>query len=342
MGFAVSEETKRKWRIFKTSRKAYYSAILLGLAFFFSMFAEFYANTAPFLVKYDDEFYFPSFVSYPETTFGGIFETEADYSDKFIKEQFSKDENWAFYPPIPWDYKAINFDSKLKHPSPPSGDNFLGTDNRGRDVLARLIYGFRISLIFGLILAFLDAFIGIIIGSIEGYFGGWVDIILERIIEVWVSIPHLYALILIASLFERSLILIIVILSLWGWVAPQSLIRIEFLRSRNRDYVKAARALGVGDFMIMVRHILPNVLTIIITRMPFSVKNGMVALVGLDFLGLGVPAPTPSFGETLTQAMNNLSAWWIGIPTIMVLIGMILLINFVGEALLDIFDPKRR
>ncbi|MBF0441492.1 MAG: ABC transporter permease, partial [Oligoflexales bacterium] len=296
----------------------------------------------PLLVFYGGKYYYPLFQFYSEKTFGGIFDTEADYSDPVIKKEFAKAGNWVIYPPIPWDYKAINFNPELKHPSPPSTENWLGTDNRGRDVLSRLIYGFRISLLFALVLASVNALIGILIGSIEGYFGGKVDLIIQRIIEIWMSIPSLYALILIASIFQRSLVLMIVVLSLWEWVGPQSLIRVEFLRSRNLDYVKAARALGVSDLTIMGRHILPNALTMVITGFPFSIKEGMVALVGLDFLGLGVPPPTPSFGEGLAQALDNINAWWIGVPIITVLVMMILLVNFVGEATLEVFDPKRR
>ncbi len=337
-----SKESNRYWQAFRGKPSAYYSAIILSILFFVSLFADFYANSKPILAYYEGKFYFPQMVEYPETTFGGIFETEADYSDPFIKELFDKEGNWAIYPPIQWDYKTINFSKDLQHPSPPSSLNLLGTDNRGRDVLSRLIYGFRISLIFGIILAFIDAFIGIIIGAIEGFFGGKIDIICQRLIEVWASIPFLYALILVASVFDRSIILMVIILSLFGWIAPQALVRIEFLKSRNLEYVKAARALGVGNLSIMARHILPNALTIVVTRLPFSIAGSMTALVSLDFLNLGVPPPTPSLGESLNQGLASLSSWWIGISTISVIFLVLLLVTFIGQAILDIFDPKRR
>ena len=336
-----SQETKKKWINFKKRRRSYYSAVLLLVFFLVSLFANFYSNPKPFMVKSDEEFYFPIFKVYPETTFGGIFETETEYSDPFIKETFNKKGNWAVYPPIRWDYKAINFDPSLQHPSPPSKANLLGTDNRGRDVFARLIYGFRISIVFSFVLAFLDGIIGIIIGSIEGFFGGKVDLILQRLIEVWSSIPYLYTLILLASIFEPSISLLIIILSIFGWIGTQALVRVEFLKCRNREYVKAAKALGVGNFTIMIRHILPNALTMVITRLPFSITGGMTALVSLDFLGLGVPSPAPSLGESLSQGLGNLEAWWIGLPTIATLMFILLLITFVGEAVLEVFDPKR-
>jgi microcin C transport system permease protein len=340
--FELGDEGKRKWRAFKRRRRAYYSMWVIVVLMVLSLFANFYASTKPYIVRYNGDFYFPVLKDYPETAFGGTFETEADYTDSFVKEAITQNGNWAIYPPIKWDYAAINSNPELQHPSPPSGENWLGTDNRGRDVLSRLIYGFRLSIIFGLVLVVIESIIGVFIGAIEGFFGGWVDILAQRLIEIWASIPSLYLLIILSSMFDPSIPLLIFLLSLFGWIGIQGLVRVEFLKARNREYVKAARALGVPDWKIMFRHILPNALTLVITNLPFSIAAGMTALVSLDFLGLGVKSPAPSLGELLQQAMGNISSWWIGLPTVGTIMALLILVTFVGEAVLDVFDPKRR
>ncbi len=337
-----SDESKKQWRAFQKRRRAYWSLILILLLTVATAFANIYATSKPFVVHYNGGYYFPFFKTYPETTFGGVFETEADYADPVVKNLIREGDNWAWYAPIKWDYASINTNPELQHPSPPSRENWLGTDNRGRDVLSRLIYGFRISLLFGISLAIIDACVGIFIGAIEGFFGGWVDILLQRVIEIWAAIPFLYLLIILASMFEPSIPMLIFLLSLSGWIGVQGLVRIEFLKSRNREYVKAARALGVSNAKIMFRHILPNALTLVITNLPFSISAGMVALVSLDYLGFGVKSPTPSLGELLNQGLTNLNAWWVALPTVAVIASMLILVTFVGEAVLDVFDPKRR
>ncbi len=336
------EETLRQWRAFRNRKRAYWSLIAIVVLVISSALADIYANSKPFVVKYNNEYYFPFVRIYPETLFGGSFETEADYTDAFVRKQISENGNWSLFPPLKWDYKSINTDPNLQHPSPPSRDNLLGTDNRGRDVLSRLIYGFRISILFGIILALIDSVIGIFVGAIEGYLGGWTDVILQRLIEIWAAIPFLYLLIILASMFEPSIPMLIFLLSLSGWVGVQGLVRIEFLKARNREYVKAARALGVPNWKIMFRHILPNALTLVITNLPFSISAGMISLVSLDYLGFGVKAPTPSLGELLNQGLTNLNAWWVALPTVALIATMLILVTFVGEAVLDIFDPKRR
>ncbi len=342
----INQNLLNNWEDFKSRKRAYWSLIIFLCLFFTSIIAEVFIGSRPILVKYESEFYFPILFSYPETTFGGIFEAEADYTDSFIKEQFNKDDNWAIYRPIPWDYDSLNRDIELQHPSPPSYINWLGTDDRGRDVLTRLIFGFRISVFFGLLLFIIEIIIGISIGSILGYLGGKADLIVQRLIEIWSGMPALYVLLIVASIVEPSFFIMISILSLWSWIGTQQIVRAEFLRSRNRDYVNAAKALGVSNFRIIIHHILPNTLTLVITSAPFAIAAGMTSLIMLDFLGLGLPHPTPSIGELLNQGQNGLnspgSVWWINIPTIGITVLVLVLISFIGEAILDVFDPKRK
>ena len=338
----VSVETGQKWRAFRRNRRGFYSLILLGLLLFLSLFAEMYANTKPVVAYYEGSFYFPMWQAYTETEFGGDFQSEADYQDPFIRGQFAKPGNWALYPVIPWDYKAINFELEEPAPSRPTAVNWLGTDDRGRDVLARLIYGFRLSMFFGVVLALIGTAIGIVMGAIQGFLGGWVDLLGQRAIEIWSSMPELYLLIIISASFTPSIPKLIVLLSLFGWMGLSVYVRAEFLRARNFDYVKSARAMGVGNWAIIRRHILPNTLTPVITFFPFRVSGAILGLTSLDFLNLGVPSPTPSLGELLRQAKANVEAWWISLTTFAVLVLTVILINFIGEALLQAFDPRRR
>lgn len=340
--FHLSEVSRRQWRSFRHNRRGFQSFLILVTLIVLSLFAELYANSKPVVISYEGHLYWPLWHTYPETTFGGDFVTEADYHDPYIRDNITAGPNWAIYPLIPWDYQAINRNPGLQHPSPPSTTNWLGTDDRGRDVLARLIYGFRLSIFFGLILACIGTVLGIIIGALQGFMGGWVDLIGQRGIEIWGALPELYLLIILSAIFTPSIPLLIFILSLFGWMGLSAYMRAEFLRARNFDYVEAARALGVSTWGIMRKHILPNTMTPVITFFPFRVSGAIVSLTSLDFLNLGVPSPTPSLGEFLRQAKGNLEAWWISLTTFMVLVAMIILINFIGEAILQAFDPRRR
>jgi microcin C transport system permease protein len=338
----MSEEQRKRWRAFRRNRRGMVSLVILVTLIVLSLFAELYANSKPILVRYEGRYYVPILFIYTETTFGGDFPSEPDYRDPYIRDRIATHGNWALYPPIPWDYKTINFQLSQPAPSPPSRVNWLGTDDRGRDVLARLIYGFRISVLFGLVLASVGTLLGIVIGAVQGYLGGWVDLTGQRLIEVWSSLPELYLLIILSATFTPSIPLLIALLSLFGWMGLSVYVRAEFLRARQVDYVRAARALGVGNLEIMRRHILPNTLTPVITFFPFRVSGAIIGLTSLDFLNLGVPSPTPSLGELLRQSQGNIAAWWMSLTTFFVLVLMIILINFIGEALLEAFDPRRR
>ena len=340
--FKMSEESHKKWRAFRRNRRGYYSLMVLLVLLVLSLFAEVLANSRPLLIRYNGSFYYPLLQTYPETTFGGDFETETDYQDPYVRELLSKGENWALFPPIQWDYASINFDLGRPAPSPPTAVNLLGTDDRGRDVLARLIYGFRLSIYFGLLLACISTLLGILFGALQGFFGGLVDLLGQRGIEMWGSIPELYLLIILSATFTPSIPLLIVLLSIFGWMGLSAYVRAEFLRARNFDYVRAARAMGLGNWAIIRKHILPNTLTPVITFFPFRVSGAIVGLTSLDFLNLGVPSPTPSLGELLRQSKANVEAWWMSLTTFFVLVLMVILINFIGEALLQAFDPRRR
>jgi microcin C transport system permease protein len=337
----VNTPARRAWSRFRANRRSYVSLILFTVLFFLSLLAELYCNDKPLLINYEDELYFPLFVAYPETVFGGIFETEADYSDKYVKELISSGDNWTIYPLNPYSYDTINFETSLPNPAPPSKDNWWGTDDRGRDVLARLIYGFRLSVLFAFTLTAIGIFLGIIAGALQGYLGGRFDLIAQRLIEIWGSMPELYLLIIFASIFEPSILLLLVLLSLFGWMGLSDYVRAEFLRSRNLNYVTAARALGVSNVAIMWRHLLPNGLTPVITFLPFRVSGAILALTSLDFLGLGVPPSTPSLGELLSQGKEHLDAWWIVSGTFIVLVGTLILLIFIGEGLREAMDMRK-
>lgn len=333
--------TQRAWRRFKSNRRGYISLWVFAVLFVLSLLAEVLSNDVPLIVHYQGEYYFPLFATYPETTFGGDFVTETDYLDPFIREQLNKGENWAIYPLNPYNYDTINYFSSYPHPAAPSAENLLGTDDRGRDVLARLIYGFRLSVLFGLVLTAIATFIGIVAGAVQGYFGGRTDLYFQRVIEVWSSMPELYLLIIFASIFTPSILLLIVLLSLFGWMGLADYVRAEFLRGRNMDYVTAAKALGVSNRAIMWRHLLPNAMTPVVTFMPFRLSGAVLALTSLDFLGLGVPPTTPSLGELLSQGKENIDAWWLSMTTFAVLVGTLMLLIFIGEALREAFDPRK-
>lgn len=332
---------RRRWRKFKTNRRGYWSLILFSILFLLSLGSELISNDKPFLVYYEDGFYFPLMKSYSETTFGGDFETETDYRDPYILEKITTNGNKAFFPLNPHNYASINPNLDVPVPSPPTKENLLGTDDRGRDVLARLIYGFRLSILFGLTLTTIGTLLGILAGAIQGYFGGRTDLFFQRFIEIWSAMPELYLLIIFASIFKPSALLLLVLLSMFGWMGLSDYVRAEFLKSRNLDYVKAAKALGVGDITVMFRHLLPNGMTPVITFLPFRMSGAILALTSLDFLGLGVPPPAPSLGELLAQGKSNIDAWWLSLSTFIVLVGTLILLIFIGEALRETFDPRK-
>ena len=332
---------QRSWLRFKSNRRGYISLWLFGILFSLSLVSEILFNDKPLLVNYQGEYYFPFVVSYPETTFGGDFETETDYVDEYVREQITRDSNWVIDPPVRFSYNTINFLSDAANPAAPSSANLLGTDDRGRDVFARLVYGFRLSVLFAFALTTLGVFIGIIMGAIQGYFSGKIDLFMQRIIEVWSSMPELYLLIIFASIFQPSVWLLIVLLSLFGWMGLSDYVRAEFLRGRNMDYVRAAKAMGLSDFAIMRNHLLPNSLTPVITFLPFRISGSILALTSLDFLGLGVPPTTPSLGELLSQGKENIEAWWLSLGAFVVLVGTLMLLIFIGEALREAMDTRK-
>ncbi|MGE0080418.1 MAG: ABC transporter permease [Thiohalomonadaceae bacterium] len=331
----------RAWQRFKANRRGYWSLRIFLVLFGLSLFAGVLSNDKPLVVNYEGELYFPLLKEYPETTFGGDFDTEADYLDPFVRERLSTGDNWAVYPPNPYRFDTIAYFAEAPNPAPPSEDNILGTDDRGRDVLARLIYGFRLSVLFALALTAVGTLVGVLAGAVQGYFGGKLDLFTQRFIEIWSSMPELYLLIIFASIFNPSILLLVVLLSLFGWMGLADYVRAEFLRGRNMDYVKAARALGVGHGGIIFRHLLPNAMTPVITFLPFRISGAILALTSLDFLGLGVPPTTPSLGELLAQGKDNIEAWWLSVTTFGVLVGTLVLLIFIGEGLREALDPRR-
>ncbi len=331
----------RRWRRFRRNRRGYWSLVLFSLLFVASLFAEVLSNDLPFLVLYKDKPYFPLLVSYPETVFGGDFDTETDYLDPFFLEEMQRTGGRVFFPPNRHSFNSINLEIDGPVPSPPTRDNFLGTDDRGRDVLARLIYGFRLSILFGFILTAIGTVAGIAAGAVQGFFGGRTDLLFQRFIEIWGSMPELYLLIIFASIFQPSVLLLLILLSLFSWMGLSDYVRAEFLKGRNMEFVEAARALGVGNITIMYRHLLPNGMTPVITFLPFRVSASILALTSLDFLGLGVPPSTPSLGELLAQGKANIEAWWLSLSAFSVLILTLVLLIFIGEALRETFDPRK-
>ena len=341
-GAASVSPAARAWQRFRRHRRGYISLWIFGVLFGISLFAGVLSNDRPLLASYRGQWYTPLWHDYPETTFGGDFLAPTEWHDPFIQRQFAQDGNWALWPLNRYSFNTLNYYAELPNPAPPSAQNLLGTDDRGRDVLARLLYGFRLSAMFGLALTAIGTLLGIVMGALQGYFAGRVDITLQRLIEVWSAIPELYLLLILASMFEPSIWVLLVILSLFGWMGLSDYVRAEFLRNRQLEFVQAARALGLPRRTIILRHILPNSLTPVLAFLPFRMSAAIVALASLDFLGLGVSDSSPSLGELLAQGKNNLDAWWIALPTFGVLVGTLLLLIFIGEALRDALDPRKR
>ncbi|MDF1780485.1 MAG: ABC transporter permease [Alcanivoracaceae bacterium] len=332
--------TQRQWNAFRGNKRGYWSLWLFSILFVLSLSAEFVSNDKPLLMSYQDELYYPIFVSYPETQFGGMFETEATYRDPYVRELIEAD-GWMLWPIIPYSYNTINYELDVPAPAPPSADNWLGTDDQGRDVLARIIYGFRLSVLFGLLLTIASSVIGIFVGAIQGYYGGWIDLGGQRFLEIWSSMPILFLIIILTSFVSPNFWWLLGIMLLFSWMSLVDLVRAEFLRCRNFDYVRAARALGVSPPLIMFRHMLPNAMVATLTFMPFILNSGIVTLTSLDFLGFGLPPGSPSLGELLGQGKANLQAPWLGISAFFSLATLLTLLIFIGEAVRDAFDPRK-
>jgi len=363
-GIDLSPISRRRWGNFKANRRGYWSLWLFLVLFVLSLFAEFIANDRPLYLRYDGKSYFPVFVNYPETTFGGDFETTADYRDPYLQKLVADRGGYMIWPPIRYSYDTHNLDLPTPAPSKPtwllsdeqcrpvaakkggSGCrdlewNWLGTDDQGRDVVARLIYGFRISVLFGLALSIVSSLVGVVAGAVQGYFGGWTDLLFQRFIEIWNAIPSLYVLLIISSVLPPGFFVLLGILLLFNWVSLVGLVRAEFLRGRNFEYIQAARALGVSNVTIMFRHLLPNAMVATVTFLPFIVSSAVMTLTALDFLGFGLPPGSPSLGELLSQGKANVQAPWLGLTGFFTVAIMLSLLIFIGEAVRDAFDPRK-
>ncbi len=339
-GRRLSRLNQRRLENFRRNRRGYWSNWIFWILFVLSLPAEFIANDRPLMVNHDGQLYFPVLFTYPETVFGGDFETEAEYRDPFVKELI-QEKGWMIWPPIPYSYDTVNYDLKHPAPAPPSADNWLGTDDQARDVSARLLYGFRLSVLFGLLLTLFSSVVGVAAGAVQGYFGGWVDLIFQRFIEIWQGLPILYLLIILASVVEPGFWWLLGLLLLFRWMGLVGVVRAEFLRTRNLDFVKAARTLGMSDWRIMGRHVLPNAMVSTLTFLPFILTGSVTVLTSLDFLGFGLPPGSPSLGELLNQGKRNLQAPWLGFTAFFVLATMLSLLVFTGEAVRDAFDPRK-
>jgi microcin C transport system permease protein len=360
----LSPIARRRWENFKANRRGYWALWVFLVLFLVSLFAEFIANDKPFYIRYDGKSYFPVFITYSETTFGGDFETAADYRDPFLQKLIAEKGGFMIWPPIRYSYNTHNLDLPTPAPSKPTWmltekecqavverkklggcrdleHNWLGTDDQGRDVVARLIYGFRISALFGLTLTVISSIIGVAAGAVQGYFGGWTDLLFQRFIEIWTAIPSLYLLLIISSVLVPGFFVLLGILLLFSWVSLVGLVRAEFLRGRNFEYIQAARALGVSNRVIMFRHLLPNAMVATMTFLPFVLSSSVMTLTALDFLGFGLPPGSPSLGEMLSQGKANVQAPWLGLTGFFTVAVMLSLLIFIGEAVRDAFDPRK-
>jgi microcin C transport system permease protein len=339
-GRRLSPLTRRRLQNFRANRRGFWAMWIFLALFGVSLGAEVVANDRPLVVRFDGAFYFPIVRTYPETTFGGVFPTEAVYRDPAVGALI-REKGWLVWPPIPFRYDTINYDLPVPAPAPPSRVNWLGTDDQGRDLTARLLYGFRMSVLFGLSLTLLSSVIGVVAGAVQGYFGGLTDLLFQRFIEIWSGLPVLYLLIILASVVEPTFGWLLGLMLLFSWMSLVGVVRAEFLRARNFDYVRAARALGVRNGVIMFRHVLPNAMVATLTFLPFILSGSITTLTSLDFLGFGLPPGSPSLGEILAQGKANLQAPWLGITGFLVLAVMLSLLVFIGEAVRDAFDPRK-
>ncbi|MCG3734284.1 ABC transporter permease [Vibrio cincinnatiensis] len=334
----INPLTQARWQRFKSHRRGFYSLWIFSLLFIVSLFAEIIANDKPLLVSYDHQWFFPVVTQYAETRFGGEFETEADYTDPYVVELIEQ-KGYLIWAPIRFSYDTINLNVVGSVPSAPDSVNWLGTDDKGRDVLARIIYGFRVSVLFGFALTIISSVIGVLVGATQGYYGGWLDLFGQRFIEVWSGMPTLFLLIILSSFVEPNFWWLLGIMVLFSWMSLVGVVRAEFLRCRNFDYIRAAQAMGVKDTRIIFRHMLPNAMVASLTMMPFILSGSVTTLTSLDFLGFGLPVGSPSLGELLAQGKANLQAPWLGISAFVVLSLMLTLLVFIGEAVRDAFDP---
>ncbi len=338
---AMTPLTEQRWLRFKAHRRGYFSLWIFSVLFIVSLFAELIANDKPLLINFDSQWYFPIVEQYAETEFGGEFATEADYTDPFVVDLIEQ-QGYMVWPLIHFNYDTINYNLAGPAPSAPDAVNWLGTDDKGRDVLARIIYGFRISVLFGFALTIISTLVGVVVGACQGYYGGWLDLMGQRFIEVWSGMPTLFLLIILSSFVEPNFWWLLGIMVLFSWMGLVGVVRAEFLRCRNFDYVRAAQALGVGDSRIILRHMLPNAMVASLTMMPFILSGSVTTLTSLDFLGFGLPAGSPSLGELLAQGKTNLQAPWLGLSAFAVLSVMLSLLVFIGEAVRDAFDPHQQ
>ena len=340
LGIHLTPLTLRRWIQFRANRRGWWSLWLFLLLFGLSLGAEFIANDRPLLVKYQGSLYFPVVKEYAETDFGGVFPSEANYRDPFLADLINRN-GWMLWPPVRFSHDTVNYNLPVPAPAPPSAENWLGTDDQGRDVVARLIYGLRISVLFGLLLTLTSSVIGVAAGAVQGYFGGRVDLFFQRFLEIWGGLPQLFILIIVSSVVTPGFWTLLLVLMLFSWTSLVGVVRAEFLRARNFDYVRAARALGMTDGRIMFKHMLPNAMVATLTFMPFILSGSIVALTALDFLGLGLPPGSASLGDLLRQGKDNLQAPWLGIAGFVVVALMLSLLVFVGEAVRDAFDPRK-
>ncbi|MCF8482292.1 MAG: ABC transporter permease [Rhodospirillum sp.] len=336
----LSPLNQRRLAGFCANRRGFWALWIFLLLFGISLLAEFVCNDRPLLVSYDGGLYFPVVKDYPETTFGGFFPTAADYRDPFVSEAI-EENGWILWPPVRFTYDTVNQTLEQPAPSPPTWENPLGTDDQGRDVLARTLYGFRLSVLFGLMLTVFSSVVGVAAGAVQGYFGGLIDLFAQRFLEIWGGLPQLFVLIIVASVIQPGFWTLLLILLLFSWTSLVGVVRAEFLRARNFDYVRAAKALGMSDAKVMVKHVLPNAMVATLTFAPFILSGSVTALTSLDFLGLGMPPGTASLGELLRLGKENLQAPWLGITGFLVLAAMLTLLVFIGEAVRDAFDPRK-